>query len=259
VAVRAWTPAPVNDAAAESPEFAGYTDPAATRDALDRLARGEAVDLVAGGPPRSYRLNLGPASGRLVADGRPTCTVLANEYCLVELLPRLPPGEWVVEARLRQETGYTANNTIGVFAAGSRGPGPEGEQNLFLAVTHNPTRTSRAPEGTGSSGVVMHVIHQSPVRLHDAPGDLVSLPAWTPRPEVLSLAVGPGGVTPAAGGHAFPRCDVEQFDVKRRDIYLRLPRLAAAGELPARLDGGVGVYGRQALIAVDRFTVRPRQ
>ena len=260
VAVKVWSPAPVGDTTVEPAEFAGYTDPAATRDALDRLARGEAVDLIAGGPPKSYRLNLGPASGRLFADKKATCFVHANEYCLVELLPRLPPGEWVVEARLRQDTGYTSSNAIGIFAAATRGPGPEGEQNLFLALTHNPTRTlPDIPEGTGSSVVLVQMIHESATQVHVPPGDLVVPPRWTPTPEVLSLTVGPEGVTPAAGDHAFPRCGRERFDEKRRAIYAKFPRLTAAGELPARLDGGVGVYGRQALIAVDRFTVRPRK
>ena len=103
-----------------------------------------------------------------------------------------------------------------------------------LAVTHNPTRILPTDlEGTGSSSVLVQVIHETATLVHDPPAALVGQPQRTPTPETLSIAVGPEQLAPAAGTHAFPPCDLNKFDVKRRAVYASFPHLRAAGVLPA--------------------------
>lgn len=116
------------------PELDGYTDPEAVREAFGQLSRGEAVVLIDHGQPRSYRLGRGPGTGRVVAqDGR--TTIFSQGECLVELLPRLPDGCWVVEARLRHTRAIHPAGEVGLYAGHSRRPQANGWQHFFGSVS----------------------------------------------------------------------------------------------------------------------------
>jgi hypothetical protein len=235
-------------------ELDGYTDPGAVRRALARLEKGEAVTLIDGGPPASYRLNLGPASGRPLArpDGWEVRT--GPEYCVAELLPRLPPGEWVVEAVIRQPHPGPLGD-VGIFAAGARDRAADGARQVLvfaMAVVFDGAVSQAAPrlvwvrETNTPQYAVNEVWYHQRFEI-EPPADGVGR---------VSLEVGPRAVRAGLGGYdPFPECRADELEEGRRRVVDK------RGPLPpgivVRPHGGVGVYVKADTVWVGTFRVRP--
>jgi hypothetical protein len=242
-------------AAVSDDEFNGYTDPAATRAALARLERGEAVTLIDGGPPASYRLNLGPSSGRPATWNGGWLVHAGNDYCVCELLPRLPPGDWVVEADLRQEV-VQPSWTVGAFVGCTRGSTPAGPEALCYAVTlFQPGPTRRfVPNLVWARHSNTFPYPTSEFYL--AP-DRPAPPPWD-SPVRLEFEVTADEIRPRLAGEALRPCSARAFGAYRDTLVeTQPPKHPPPPGMVARFGGGVGLYVRFAAAWCGRFAVRP--
>jgi hypothetical protein len=241
--------------APEPPEFAGYTNPAAVREALAKLDRDGSLDLVAGAAPAGYRVGPGLPAGRVYLDPQHGWTVQAGEQCFVELLPRLPAGRWRVEAELRHERFVSDVSVVGMAVGMSQAAvgGTPSVRGYVLTYSEVEPTAPAADGGVLASTLVSRMEEPKVVPLplkeifvHNPRPLPVPRGADGPRVRTLTATLTPESAAFDLDGLPFTPCPLQTF--------------REACPHPGGPDGsfmdGVGVYARHAILRVHRLTVR---
>jgi hypothetical protein len=249
------------------PELDGYTDPDSVRDVLAKLERGESVTLIdRGRPAPAYRLALGPASGQVLTSAESRFGVQPNGYCVVELLPRLPPGEWLIEARL-EHTVALSSGCVGLAAGIARTNGPDG----WVVQAYALYISRAAMEQPGAAGEVtaapIVLLAREPRRL-PFPGieALIGLPRPippvtdrdTPGLRRLEVSVSEKVMAGRVSGVKLPALEISRFAVERDRSLQKQPVSPGSGIPETNFLGGIGVYAKTGILHVETLTVRPK-
>jgi hypothetical protein len=219
------------------------------------------VTLIDRGPPAGYRLPVGPGSGRVVFNPDEGLRVRANGYCLVELLPRLPDGDWMIEADLRCLDG---DGMVGLLVGITRAMGADRAATAGFVMACVEPEPGRAgpPVVLGSTRVCVvesSDAHLFPVTEHQEqfpPGWEVPVrnPAAGKPARTAGVTIRPASVEAELEGRRFPAWTAAEYTA-RRDHLLQDRSVVAVPGPP--LHGGVGVYVKLCTVRIDRFVVRP--
>jgi tRNA A-37 threonylcarbamoyl transferase component Bud32 len=249
------------------PEFEDYSDPKSVQRALRRLERGERVTLIGDGQPvPGYRLAIGPASGNVLRGPEYSFGVQTNGDCLVELLPRLPPGEWRIEARIEHaHRDFGKGSCVGVATGITRVRGPNGwiAQSHLLYISFD-----AAERGIGvvrSSPHVLFVREPGPLPFDECGADIVFPKPIPPEPgnapalRGMEVLVSENLISSRVGQISLPDLSFTRF-VSDRDDVLEIHPVHKGSVVPeTKFLGGVGVFARFGVLRVESLTVSPRE
>jgi serine/threonine protein kinase len=253
------------------PELEGFTNPDFVSKALEKLESGQPVTLIDDDTAGSWRLTLGPASGRVTSDRKLGFRVHSREVCFLELLPRLPPGKWIIEGRLQHEHAFRVDggggaSPVGVACAISRNLDPTGwralalagavtyadPQATFPAVTASVRLVNAAEPNHDHNPEAYHLLTVAP--LPPPQGGLRGIPFE------IAVHVSGAGVIGRVDQKTFPSHSIDSIEVGRRQVQhqVQLKWKNPTG-LPAHVNmyGGVGLYVIRGILRVERFVVRP--
>ncbi len=253
------------------PPAAVWPDVPSVRDSLDKLVRGEAVELIAPDrPPAAFDWASGPGSGRVISAPDESFRVVSQSPagCLVEFLPALPPGRYRIDADLLHETG-NGMSWVGVYAAASHCQIARGRQHFVLLARYS-DRGDTVAVGPGNDVSSNRRTHLQAQYLGDTDRDPV---AWyasdsaphpngrlVPPPPVgwrqVSLTLDPTAVAAAQAAAPVGGMTFEQAMQTFADARKAFPDLPAAGWGVSPF-GGVGVYVTSGSVVVRSFRVTP--
>jgi serine/threonine protein kinase len=221
-----------------------YVDAGRVEETLAKLGRGQSVALVDQGVPRHYRILPGPNAGTVTPDSKDGFRVYAREYCVVELLPHLPPGDWVIEADLRHELSL-AGCVFGLCAGTNPERDEDGRHVSGYAAVLVPIPSTRGYTARSQT----FRVGESNTRLF--PGEDVTLGKFHPIPaeqgdevrraKTLTIRVTTDTLLGSIG-----ELQLEPFPPSRG-------KLPAA---PISVRGGIGLYGKFGVFRADRVIIR---
>jgi tRNA A-37 threonylcarbamoyl transferase component Bud32 len=247
-----------------------WWDHPTVRDATAKLTRGEPAVLIDRGRPRAAHWVTGPASGKFLQSENGRC-VLSSTYAggaMLELLPSLPPGQFLVEAELEH---LTANGMswVGTYAWASHGEIARGRQHFFVLTRYADWGVFGQDDPAAGGVAENRRTHLLALYLGDSDrhpvasrqefglppgGALIPPPARGPR--TIGLVIDSTGAT-AEQGRGVMTGVMTAASVRRVFDRARGGHPDLEGALEPRPDGGVGLYVYNGTLAVDRLTITP--
>jgi serine/threonine protein kinase len=273
-------PSPSNGQAAEITP--SWPDVPPVHDALARLARGEAVELIGPGrPPAIFEWATGTGSGRVLSQKHrpfsgashsnddPFRVVSESQVgCLVELLPTLPPGRYRIDGELLHETG-NGMSWVGLYAGASHCQIRRGRQHFLVMARYSDrgwTAEEKPENNTESSNRRTHLLLQY---FGDSDTDLMAgsgAPAphpdgrLVPAPPIgwrrVSLTIDGKSAAAAQADSVVGVVSLAEMEQTLADARRLYPDLPAAG-WSVRPFGGIGLYVFKGSLAVRTFRVTP--
>ncbi len=241
------------------PEIDGYTNPQAIREALKRLEKGEAVTLVSPGQLPNYRFGLRPGltNGQVyVHEGY--VRAHGSGPCLVELLPRLPPGAWAFEARVRHTNAVTPTSQVGIYTAHSQRRTQWGTQHVFVALQFaDHVGATRNTHVAGLANVDLHYLGDEPDKplypRNKSPFSPYRLRGAVPG---LRLDVRETQFRATCEDSLVAQFGAEQLEDFRNSL-VKPPKPVPRVEVEFNPFAGLGLLVRDGELAVEEATVSP--
>ena len=192
--------------------------------------------------------------------------VQPNGYCVAELVPRLPPGEWLLEGRLRHTAGF--GGVIGIVVGVSRVSAAHATGVAGFALTYREADPGVGPTRDPPVATTRVVLAESnEAQLYPAseyvfqvPGrPLPAPPGADPSPpRSVTLTLMASEAAARIDTTDLGRCRFPEYE-GRRDAVLRGRGYDAPVKADPPLGGGVGIFCKVGTAEVLSFTVRSVQ
>jgi hypothetical protein len=243
------------------PDLDGYTDPQAIRDTLARLEKGETVELLPDGKLPSHRFVLHePRNGQLhLYEGR--VHLKAGDLSFVELLPRLPPGEWAIDVRIRHTQAFQSTSAAGFFAAHDRRQTGDATRHLLVSVIfHDVVGAVAIAKEDPLAQIALWHLAETPPKVLQPNLELLAhyyrFPGNAAATREFHLEVRGARFAASAAGKPFANFGVDRVEELRKSYQTHLNGEAGAANAVNPL-GGVGLFIRDGELMVESFTVSP--